>query len=255
MTLLKFPAKAAFFWCLLPVILGATTSTEVEKAIELLEQRIEIKKDTAKMRSDWELDQAELKQEETLLVAELEGLEEKLEVLLDINNELLAREDTASGSAEDHERILERLKASVVTYETLLLKLAPRLPAPLSAQVEDELGVEVDRESKSISSRYQSLVSALNVVHRFNQKPLFTKESFEGADGTAKQLDTLYWGIAVGYRIDPANTIAQVGRPGSDTWVWNDANEHLESIRQAFSVHEGVEIPSFIQLPLSSSHE
>ena len=97
-------------------------------------------------------------------------------------------------------------------------------------------------------------MSALNLVHRFNQKPYFTKESFEGGDG-AKQLDTLYWGIALGYRIDPSNTIAQVGRPTGDAWVWENANEHLASIRQAFSVHEGLEIPAFIQLPLRSSHE
>ena len=250
MILLKVPTKAIPLLCFIPFVLGGTISVEVDKAIELLEKRIEIKKDTAKLRSDWEVDQAELKQEETLLDAELTGLEDKLEVLLEINNDLLAREDTATGSAEDQDRILERLKKSAGNYEALLLQLTPRLPAPLSAQVKDELGEGVDREAKNIGARYQSLVSALNLVHRFNQKPFFTKESYE-----AKQLDTMYWGIALGYRIDPSNTIAQVGWPGDDAWIWENANEHLDRIRQAFSVHEGLEIPSFIQLPLRSSHE
>jgi len=254
MTLLKLPTKAIPLLCFIPMVLAGATSVEVDKAIELLEKRIEIKKDTAKLRSDWELDQAELKQEQTLLDVELKGLEEKLEVLLGINNELLAREDVATVSADDQDRILERLKESAVNYESLLLKLTPRLPDPLSTQVKDELGEAPDREAKNIGARYQSLVSALNLVHRFNQKPFFTKESYEGGDG-AKQLDTLYWGIASGYRIDPSNTIAQVGHPGDDAWVWEDANEHLAGIRQAFSIHEGVEIPTFIQLPLRSSHE
>ncbi len=254
MTLLKLPTKAFTLLCFFPFVLGGATSGEVDKAIELLEKRIEIKKDTAKLRSDWELDQVELKQEETLLDAELKGLEEKLEVLLEINNDLLAREDTASGSTEEQDRILEHLKESAINYETMLLDLALRLPAPLSSQVVDELGGEADREAKNIGARYQSVVSALNLVHRFNQKPFFTKESFEGGDG-AKQLDTLYWGIALGYGIDPSNTIAQVGMPSDDAWVWENANEHLETIRQAFSVHEGLEIPTFIQLPLRSSND
>ena len=255
MTLLRLPTSTFPLLCFIPFVLGGATSVEVDKAIQLLEQRIEIKKDTAKLRSDWELDQVELKQEETLLDAELKGLEEKLEVLLEINNDLLAREDSASVSAEDQDRILERLKENAVKYENMLLGLAPRLPAPLTSQVQDGLGEKVEREAKTIGARYQSIVTALNLVHRFNQKPLFTKESYETADGTAKQMDTLYWGIALGYRIDPSNTIAQVGRPGEDAWVWENADEHLQNIRQAFSIHEGLEIPTFIQLPLSSSHE
>ena len=99
------------------------------------------------------------------------------------------------------------------------------------------------------------VVNAINLIHRFNQKPFFAKETYESANGSAKQLDSFYFGIAVGFRIDPTNAIVQIGSPSESDWVWSDAKDHAESIRQVLSIHRGETTPSYVELPLKSSND
>lgn len=202
------------------------------------------------MQGDWIIAKAELEQEHTLLTSEIKSLQEKLEVLTTINDGLIEREQTASLSAEGQDRILVLLTENSAKYEEMLLGLCQRLPPPLAKDIEDELGDAVMRDKRNIGARFQAIVSAINQIHRFNQKPFFTKEAYQAANGTAKQLDALYWGIAAGYRIDPSNSIAQIGSPKEDGWTWSDASTHAQSIREVLDIHQGNLTPTYINLPL-----
>jgi len=239
----------------LPFLPLKAAPTEVDHNIQLIEKWIAVNKDTAKLRSDWVTDKAELEQENSLLDSEIESLQKKLEALNSINNELITRERTASDSAEGQDRILDLLKESSEKYESTLLKLAKRLPTPLAADIHEKLGDASARESKNIGARFQAIISAINLIHRFNQKPFFAKEIYESGPGTDKQLDTLYWGIAIGYRVDPSNSIAQIGRPLQDAWVWSDASSYAENIRRLIHIHQLGETPSYVELPLQCTDE
>jgi hypothetical protein len=137
----------------------------------------------------------------------------------------------------------------------MLSNLSERLPPPLAKDVRDELRSEADREGRNIGARFQVIVNAINLIHRFNQKPFFGKETYDAGKGSIKQLDSFYWGIALGYRLDQSNTIAQIGSPSEAGWTWSDANAHAASIRQVLSIYQEGITPSYVELPLKSSNE
>lgn len=238
-----------------PFLQSSATQAQVDQNIQLIEKRIEVKKNTALIRGDWTVKQEELNSESKILHAEIESLQKKLEALITINEDLISREQSAADSTEGQERVIELLKEKSAQYEQLLLDLAPRLPQPLAVQVQDELDDAKARDSKIIGARFQAIVNALNLIHRFNQKPFFGKEDYQPDTGPAKQLDVLYWGIGIGYRIDPSDSIAQIGTPGEHGWMWFDATSHTQNIRQVFNIHEADETPVYVQLPLQSSND
>jgi len=255
MILLKLPSRILLAALFLPLLQIEAAPAEVDHNIQLIEKRIQIKKETTELRSTWTTDKVELEQENALLDSELETLRQKLDALVLINNDLLVREQSATDSSEGQDRIIEHLKLSSGKYEEMLLKLTERLPPPLASDVVDELGLELDRQRKNIGARFQVIVNAINLIHRFNQKPFFAKETYESANGSAKQLESFYLGIAVGYRIDPTNSIVQIGGPSESEWVWSDAQEHAESIRQILSIHQGETTPIYVELPLKSLND
>ena len=240
---------------LYPSFQSNAAQTQVDQNIQLIEKRIEVKKNTALIRGDWTVKKEELKAESTILSSEIESLQKKLDALITINDDLIAREQTAADSTEGQERVIVLLKERSAQYEQLLLDLALRLPPPLATQVQEELGVVAIRDSKNIGARFQAIVTSLNLIHRFNQKPYYTKEAYQPDSGSAKQLDVLYWGIGIGYRIDPTDSIAQIGSPGENGWMWFDASAHMQNIRQVFNIHEAEETPTYVQLPLQSSDD
>jgi|GEM_PF-6649413 len=240
---------------LYPSLQSSAAPTQVDQNIKLIEKRIEVKKNTALIRSDWTVKKEELGSESTILKTEIESLQKKLEALITINDDLISREQSAADSTEGQERVIELLTKRSAQYEEMLLDLALRLPKPLAVQVQDELGTDAARDSKVIGARFQAIVNGLNLIHRFNHKPFFGKEAYRPDSGQAKQLDVLYWGIGIGYRIDPSDSMAQIGTPGENEWIWFDATAHTQNIRQVFNIHEAAETPIYVQLPLQSSNE
>lgn len=226
---------------------------DVSSNIQLIEKRIELKQEMSQLRNDWLLEQSELEQESALLDAEIENLSEKLESLVSINSELIEREKKAIGSIDELDRIMDRLKKSASRLEEKLLDL--NLPPPLISEVNDELGPLELREKQSTGTRFRAIMQAINLIHRFNKEPFFYKDSYSIDGDTTKQLDTLFFGLAIGYRIDPSGSIAQVGRPAESGWRWEDANVHAHHIQRVMNIYKKTEMPTYVELPLSSSHD
>ncbi|MCG8526286.1 MAG: DUF3450 domain-containing protein [Opitutales bacterium] len=226
----------------------------VDQNIRLLEQWIETKQDVSDAKSKWLVEKEELAQRDVLLTQELKSLEKRVEALKEINKDLLDKEDHISDSFKQSKEVIDQLALKVAGYEALLEALLPSFPQPLVEEIELQLGNKADRDKLSLSARFQAVVSSFVITHKFNEKPSFYKEVYEDAEH-ALQLDVIYWGMGIAYRVSPDDQFAQIGRPKGGKWLWENANEHAESIRHFINAYQGKVTPIYVKLPLVKSDD
>ncbi|NBQ65268.1 MAG: DUF3450 family protein, partial [Verrucomicrobia bacterium] len=85
----------------------------------------------------------------------------------------------------------------------------------------------------------------------FNSTITSVKELRTFADGTRAEVTTVYLGLAQAYYTNSEGTLAGVGHPGPEGWVWSPENAQGKQILMAVHMLEGKEkTAAFINLPV-----
>ena len=234
-------------------------------ARELIRQWVLTERVTTEEKSQWDVEQARMRELLEIYQKELKLLDEEIDQAgtfakgVDENRVVMKKELAANRAAQ------------AVLRETLSLQL-PRInrlvasfPEPLQKSIEEDREQLMAPDAISHPGNVlKSMLSVLTAAGRFNRTITVVKEirvwgeSLEGSKkSTGKKskmsVDVIYLGLAQAYYVAREGEIAGVGKPTTRGWKWTARPELADDIRNALAVYHKDRQPQLIQLPVKIS--
>jgi FtsZ-binding cell division protein ZapB len=218
-----------------------------------LEKWIGTRRLISKEKQDWALGKEMLNEQIKLVQREITSLSEKItkaqESITDADKkrlELEAENNKFKDASVTLKTILEKLEART-------LALNKRLPDPIRERIKplsQRLPEDPNETKLSFAQRFQNVIGVLNEVNKFNREITVTSEVRTLADGNVAEVTAIYIGLGQAYYIGANGTVAGVGRPSQDDWIWESANEVADKIADAVAILKNEKVAGFIPLPV-----
>lgn len=207
----------------------------------------------SKELNDWKKEKAILEELESMLAIEKESLAEKIE---------LAKESATEADKKRAEVLSRKEKLDAATTVTLegikrleakARELVPFMPETFKQSVAPllrQLPTAGQKTELSNSIRLRNVVGLLSQANKFDNVISLETETKSFGDGTSKQVRSLYFGFAIAYYSDATGANAGYGYPTASGWVWKEAPEHGQAIRDGIAMYEKGKQAEFVTLPV-----
>jgi len=200
----------------------------------------------------WESRERRWREEIRLLNEEAEVLTRELESTRKTRD---ARESERAAVMARREKTLvelERLDAEVASVRSALALLSPRFPAPLLETFPVSPGALAESGGEGVPriKGVQTLLAFLSGLEAAQNRFHAVRETVE-IDGSRRQVDVLYLGMARAWGVSPDDTWAGTGTPGPDGWTWSSGGVEPEAARAALNVYRHQITAELVPLPLS----
>ncbi len=219
----------------------------------VLEKWVEAKQLISKEKQNWEAQKEVLTDRVGLLEGQVRDLREKIaKAEADIGN----TEEKRGNLSAEHEKLasaLSMLQELIVKLEARTLTLLARLPEPVQEQVaplSQEIPVNPERTTLSLSTRYQNLIGVLNYINKFNNAITLTTEvrTLEGSQPV--EVKVMYVGLGLAYFSNDAATIGGIGYPSSDGWTWERRDNIAPAVSSAMAMYNSEKTADYVALPV-----
>jgi FtsZ-binding cell division protein ZapB len=242
-------AAAALCWSAEPV-----AREKIESAREALEKWVETRQVISKEKQEWAFAQEMLNERIELVQNEIKSLREKI---AKAEQSISEADKKRSELVEENEKLksaADTLKTIVTKFESRTGALNKKLPEPIRERIKplsQRLPEDPNETKLSLSQRFQNVIGILNEVNKFNRGEItVTSEVRTLADGSVAEVTALYVGLGQAYYTNNDGTIAGVGRPSEDGWVWEPANDAAGRISDAIAILQNEQVASFVPLPV-----
>ncbi|MBK1833970.1 DUF3450 family protein [Roseibacillus ishigakijimensis] len=221
---------------LLAGILPAAAQSVAEQHVELravISQWMGTVEKTHELESDWTTRQQELKNSiegmEVMLQqaeADIAKMEARLALADESSQEKLAQQKEFNEAREALRAGLPAVEAAVAQVVPLLPEFyvsgesgSPKLKAAIESLAEHRTAEPDEKEKLGLNSRIQPLVHILTEGERFHSKLWAVSHPLRVGE-VEKQMNVLYFGLAVAYAVDDAAEVALVGRSSDEGWTF-----------------------------------
>ncbi|MFM7052641.1 MAG: DUF3450 family protein [Planctomycetota bacterium] len=161
-------------------------------------------------------------------------------------DELVAQSDRLKTTSESMQRTIEDM-------ERRTRALLARIPDPIRERVKplsQRVPAEGAESKLALAVRFQNVIGILNEVNKFNREITMTSEVRQLPDGSSAEVTALYIGIAQGFYVNGAGTVAGIGGAGADGWTWRPANDAAPRIAAVVAILKNEQPAEFIELPI-----
>jgi len=230
------------------------TAPIIEATRETLTKWVETKQLISKEKSDWASGKDILEDRVRLAEAETTTVRDKLKEISTAVAEAQKKRDELAAQNDKLKATAEKSKAMVIAAEKKLRPLLPQLPEPLREKLKPIIArfpEDSDKSTASMAERLQNVLGILDQASAFNSTVASVKELRTFPDGTRAEVTTVYLGLSQAYYTNREGTLAGIGHPGPDGWVWKPDNANGKKILLAVHILEGKEKgATFIDLPI-----
>jgi len=230
------------------------TAPMIEATRETLTKWVETKQLISKEKSEWTSGKEILEDRIRLAEAETTTVRDKLKEISIAVAEAQKKRDELAAQNDKLKATAERSKAMVITAEKKLRPLLPQLPEPLREKLKPIIArfpEDSEKSTASLAERLQNVLGILDQASALNSTVTSVKELRTFPDGTRAEVTTVYLGLAQAYYTNREGTLAGIGHPGPDGWVWKPDNANGKKILLAVHILEGKEKgATFIDLPV-----
>jgi hypothetical protein len=221
----------------------------------VLQEWVKVKALISEEREDWAAEKALVADTIDLLKAEKELLAETIESRKEAAEAASSERTELSLKKESLDTAAAELGKTLASYEAEMVAWVPTLPELLQEELSPlirRLPAEGESANAGIGRRLQSVVGILSQIDKFNSSVTYRKELRGGAGETsAKETDTLYFGLAYAVYSDAEGTSAGYGKPGPSGWVWEAAPEAALDIKELIAVYKNETPAKYISIPIS----
>lgn len=218
-----------------------------------IEQWVETRRLISRETQEWRVAREVLEGRVELLAREITTIEQQIALT---TNEIGDIDVQLAQARATRERLLAAtagLGAAIETLERRVLALLRRLPTPLRERVEP-LSQRIPTDSTgslpSLSERFQNVIGVLNEMQKFAREVHLTSEVRQLGEGERVEVSVLYLGLAQAFFVNPAGTVAGVGRPGPKGWEWERDDQLATAIQGAIAVYRNERPAVYVQLPV-----
>ena len=230
------------------------TAPIIEATRETLTKWVETKQLISKEKSDWASGKDILEDRVRLAEAETTTVRDKLKEISAAVAEAQKKRDELAAQNDKLKATAEKSKAMVIAAEKKLRPLLPQLPEPLREKLKPIIArvpEDSEKSTASLAERLQNVLGILDQASAFNSTVASVKELRTFPDGTRAEVTTVYLGLSQAYYTNREGTLAGIGHPGPDGWVWKPDNANGKKILLAVHILEGKEKgATFIDLPV-----
>ena len=230
------------------------TAPIIEATRETLTKWVETKQLISKEKSDWASGKDILEDRVRLAEAETTTVRDKLKEISTAVAEAQKKRDELAAQNDKLKATAEKSKAMVIAAEKKLRPLLPQLPEPLREKLKPIIArfpEDSEKSTASMAERLQNVLGILDQASAFNSTVASVKELRTFPDGTRAEVTTVYLGLSQAYYTNREGTLAGIGHPGPDGWVWKPDNANGKKILLAVHILEGKEKgATFIDLPV-----
>jgi hypothetical protein len=132
--------------------------------------------------------------------------------------------------------------------------LAAEVPEGLNASLPVALKTAQKPVEEFRMPNAQHLMAFLSGIESIQNRFHATREVLE-INGERRQVEVLYAGLAQAWAVTPDRSVAGVGTPGPEGWIWDFSNTDPEQVHLALQVFQRQETATLTQLPLSLPEE
>jgi len=230
------------------------TAPIIDATRETLTKWVETKQLISKEKSEWASGKDILEDRVRLAQAETTTVRDKLKEISTAVAEAQKKRDELAAQNDKLKATAEKSKAMVIAAEKKLRPLLPQLPEPLREKLKPIIArfpEDSEKSTASMAERLQNVLGILDQASAFNSTVASVKELRTFPDGTRAEVTTVYLGLSQAYYTNREGTLAGIGHPGPDGWVWKPDNANGKKILLAVHILEGKEKgATFIDLPV-----
>ena len=230
------------------------TAPIIDATRETLTKWVETKQLISKEKSEWASGKDILEDRVRLAQAETTTVRDKLKEISTAVAEAQKKRDELAAQNDKLKATAEKSKAMVIAAEKKLRPLIPQLPEPLREKLKPIIArfpEDSEKSTASMAERLQNVLGILDQASAFNSTVASVKELRTFPDGTRAEVTTVYLGLSQAYYTNREGTLAGIGHPGPDGWVWKPDNANGKKILLAVHILEGKEKgATFIDLPV-----
>ena len=230
------------------------TAPIIEATRETMTKWVETKQLISKEKSEWASGKDILEDRVRLAEAETTTVRDKLKEISTAVAEAQKKRDELAAQNDKLKATAEKSKAMVIAAEKKLRPLLPQLPEPLREKLKPIIArfpEDSEKSTASMAERLQNVLGILDQASAFNSTVASVKELRTFPDGTRAEVTTVYLGLSQAYYTNREGTLAGIGHPGPDGWVWKPDNANGKKILLAVHILEGKEKgATFIDLPV-----
>lgn len=218
-----------------------------------IETWVETRRILSRETQEWRVAREVLDGRADLLAREVETIEKQIAQTTNEIGELDVKLAEARAQRERLVAATAGLDESIAALERRVRALLPRVPAPLRERVEplsQRIPAEGAASPASLAERFQNVIGVLNEMQKFAREIQVTSEVRDFGDGGRVEVTVLYVGLAQAYFVNPAGTVAGVGRPGPHGWSWERDDELAPAVQEAIAVYRNERPAVYVRLPV-----
>ncbi|MEM7393145.1 MAG: DUF3450 family protein [Verrucomicrobiota bacterium] len=200
----------------------------------------------------WNEEIAQLEQEKARLDEEMQRSRTNVRNQEEKHVQALRDRDRFHQMAQGLSALLEQAEADLTTWQA---RLPPGMSAPLKSTFQRLPTNKTSRATMSNETRLQTVLGLYAELDKLQHTWHVLKEVLSLPDGSRKEMDTLYIGLARAFAVSPHNASALVGVPGPTGWVWRERLELAPAIRSTVDILRGERPAELVDLPLQITGE
>jgi hypothetical protein len=237
-----------------PTRTPAEVTERIESTRDVLERWVETRKVIADEARDFALAKDMLRARIDLLQRDIDGVRGKVKEAEASITEADRKRDELVAQSDSLKAVSDEMARTVVTMENRTRGLLARVPDPIRNRVKplsQRIPADGAESKLSLAVRFQNVIGVLNEVNKFNREITMTSEVRELPDGSSAEVTAVYIGIAKGFYVNAAGTVAGVGSPGADAWTWRSANDAAPQIAAVVAILKNEQPADFVRLPIT----
>ena len=238
---------------LLVLLSGALHGAETA-SLETVEKAagdwLKVRAETSRLETEWTT-------QRQLLDSMVHGLTERaqsLEVKRDYlrtktakdRDDLAALENSNKAATAGLQSVEVQLKATSMQLLQLRRSLPPRLSDALAMSYKSLAEADL-----TLGVRMQLTMTILNRCQQFNRSITCEEEILSlSGEGTARQLEVIYWGMSHAYALDRSAGKVWFGSPGPEGWQWEPIADAADRVAKLMAIYRGKSEPEFVEVPV-----
>lgn len=243
--------------CLL-LIASSAVAQEAEPSLSALESLVgewsQLRVAIADEQRVWREQETQWRSEIALLKQEQSSLRAEIESATAVETSFEAERSDVAFDRERLALVLDGLSPLLARAERDLRAWPARLPPPLREPLAPAFQRlpenEDDAASYSHGARLQTIVALYSEIEKLQQGLHTVKEVLALPDGSRREMDVFYVGLARGFAVSGDTAWAGIGTPSHSGWTWDARPEIAAEVRRAVAVSHREQPAELVDLPL-----
>jgi hypothetical protein len=220
--------------------------------MELRETIAQEKQHWAEQRQQWEQEIDLLEREADSLQKEIDQGSGQASSVERERADVLARNETMAAELDDLRSVLSRAEADLRQWKVWIPEgLQGGLASAFRALPESE----PQASRRTLVQRAQAVVALYSQIESLQHGFHRTREILATAEGTRRQVEVLYIGLARAFAVSPDDTWAAIGLAGKEGWTWRPQVDQAGAVRSVIAVFSQRETARLVDLPMGITGE